>query len=309
MRGRTHGWWVAVLAAVLAVVWATWWHMPTRDVPQEPVPPAVLRPSPALDLLQQVTARAAPLHPQGQLEADPVGNASDLRGVFDTYIDSADEARRRIAVRAHAACVPAFLPQAGEPPSPERLIQSLPAAHRAEREAAYRALFARCYRFFGDGRANPEPMRDRLSGAAPWQEPGVRVRAALGRGDRDEALALLGTALSGADAASVASLSGLAAALTEGQGDWTLAGRAHAIDAALMLAACDLGLHCGREALRALQMCAVESLCDGDVPTRVMAQVASSASDPATVQRERTRLLALILSGQALTVADLFAPT
>ena len=236
-----------------------------------------------------------------------MGTASDLRGVFDANIDSADEARRRLALRAHAACVPAFLPQAGEPPSPEPLIQSLPASLRAEREAAYRALFARCYRFFGDGRASLDPMRDRVTGAAQWQEPGVRVRAALGRGDRDDALALLGAALNGADAAGVASLSGVAAALLEGRGDPALAARARAIDAALVLAACDLGMHCGVDALRALQMCAVESRCDGDVPARVMAQEASTVSDAAALQHERARLLALLRSGHTLTAADLFA--
>lgn len=306
MRGRTHGRWVAVVCVVLSVAAAAWWSIATRSASEVSVPAAAPRAASALAPPQQVTARANPLLPQRPHEADSVGNASDLRGVFDAYIDSADEALRRTAVRAHAACVPAFLPQAGEPASPEPLIQSLPAAHRAEREAAYRALFARCYRFFGEGRAKLEPMRERVS-AAQWQEPGVRVRAALGRGDRDDAIAILGAALSGADAATVASLSGTASALVEEQDDPGLAVRARAIDAALMLAACDLGMHCGVDALRALQMCAVESLCDGDVPTRVMAQAASSASDPVAVQRERTRLLALFRSGRALTAADLFA--
>ena len=305
MRGRTHGWSGEAFAAVLAALWAVWSLTATRDVPGAPVPTAPPRATPAPAPAQQAIARATPSQPQRPLEADPLGNASDLRGVFDANIDSADVAQRRTAVRAHAACVPAFLPQAGEPPSPEPLIQSLPATHRAEREAAYRALFARCYRFFGEGRATLEPVRDRV-GAAQWQEPGARVRAALGGGDRDEALELLGVALSGADAAGVASLSGLAAALVEGQDDPALAARAGAVDAALTLVACDLGMHCGVGALRALQMCAVEGLCEGDVPARVTAQQASGASDAAAVQRERTRLLALLRRGQPSTAADLF---
>ena len=281
--------------------------MATRDPPQQPLPAAPPLTALASALPERTTAPATPPQQPSLPVADPLGNASDLRSVFDANIDSTDEARRRIALRAHAACVPAFLPQAGEPPAPEALIQSLPAAHRAEREAAYRALFARCYRFFGEGRASLEAMRDRIIGAPQWQEPGVRVRAALGRGDRDEALALVGATLSAGDAASVASLSGLASALVEGQGDPSLGVRARAIDAALLLAACDLGMRCGVDALRALQMCAVESQCEGDVPTRVMAQVASSPSDEAAVQRERARLLALLRGGQALTAADLFA--
>lgn len=313
MRDRTHQWAVAAgfaVVTVIAVGSAAWWHSSAIDGEKGPMPVVIPLAAPAAGAPERAAARSdldsAP-PPLRALDADPVGSAGDLRGVFDANIDSGDELRRRSAVRAHAACVPAFMPRAGEPPSPEPVIQSLPLAHRAERESAYRALFARCYRFFGDGSSDLQFSHVGALGTTPWQEPGVRVRLALGRGDRDEALRLLGAALIGADAVSVASLSGVASALVEGQNDPTLAVRARAIDAALMLVACDLGMQCGVDALRALQLCAVESLCDGDVPSRVMSQAGSTASDEAAVHRERAHLLALLRSGKSLTAADLFS--
>ena len=110
MRGRPHGRWVAVVCAVLAVAGAAWWNIATRSASEVSVPAAALPAASPLAPPQQVTARASSLLPRRPPEADPVGNASDLRGVFDACIDSDGEALRRAAVRVHAACVPAFLP-------------------------------------------------------------------------------------------------------------------------------------------------------------------------------------------------------
>ncbi len=59
---------------------------------------------------------------------DSDANAQDLRRVYDDDSGSADPRRRRMAARAFAACVPLFVPSAGETPSPEPMIQALPAA-------------------------------------------------------------------------------------------------------------------------------------------------------------------------------------
>ncbi len=81
--------------------------------------------------------------------------------------------------------------------------------------------------------------------------------------------------------------------------------RARAVDAALPAVACELGLDCDSQSLRALQLCAVEGLCEGDVVARMQARYGQADIDPAAVDAEKARLVALVRSGRPLTVADL----
>jgi hypothetical protein len=104
------------------------------------------------------------------------------------------------------------------------------------------------------------------------------------------------------------SLSGIAARLAAQRNaagtEPALAQRAAAVDAALPGVACDLGLDCSASSLSALEMCAVQGLCDGDLNSR-MALRSGAAADPLEVQQQRERLLALIRTGRPLTTADL----
>jgi len=250
-----------------------------------------------------------PSAPDAKVPADAVGGAADLRRVFDEYIASADPRRRRIAARAFDACVPAFLPAGAQTPSPEPLIRALPAQGRAEREAAYWSLFARCRGFLGEGRGRLENLHRQLQGDEEAREAGVRAQEDLlaGRVDRIESLVSQG--LNAAEPPAVASLAGLAARLAlernpDASPDPALLRRAHAIDAALPWVACDLGLDCSASSLPALQLCAVQGLCEGDLGSR-MAQRSGDTAEAGEIQQERERLLALIRSGRALTTTDL----
>jgi hypothetical protein len=242
---------------------------------------------------------------------DSDANAQDLRRIYDDYVGSSDPRQRRVAARAFAACIPAFIPNAGETPSPEPLIHSLPSAGRAEREMAYRALFARCHAFLTERRDTIGAMQDQMQRDTGSQEPGLRAQEALLAGRLDQVGPLVSEALNSADPASVASLSGFTARLAQSRSpeapDPLLLQRARAVDAALPWVACDLGLDCGAASLQALQLCAVEGLCEGDVPARMVARMGVDAIDPPAVQQQRERLLALIRSGRPLTTADLLA--
>ena len=71
------------------------------------------------------------------------------------------------------------------------------------------------------------------------------------------------------------------------------------LDAALLLVSCDLGRDCSTQSLWALQLCAVETLCDGDVGQRLGLRNARSGLDTAAVDRRRLQLLDSIRAGTA----------
>ena len=243
---------------------------------------------------------------------DPVGSALDLKRVFDDYIDGASAQQRRSAVRAFEACVPGFLPGAGQMPSPEPLIVALPADQRPEREAAYRDLFARCHRLLGPGRDALDAMRQTLQRDPQNPAPGLRARESLLAGRLDQVDPLVAEAFSSGDPADIASLAGLAAAMARSRAsnglDADSLKRAQEVDAALALLPCDFGLECGAQSLWSLQLCVSEGLCTGDYQARLTARMAPGSIDPEAVQKERLRLLNLIRSGRALGSADLMPP-
>jgi hypothetical protein len=318
---RLHRGWLVIAAVAIAAAPLCWrWINSAFDVQADAVlkssrPPVL--PALALQFLsnQELFGRSEQLPPRvgarPAVAADQVGSALDLKRVFDDYIESADPRQRRIAVRAFEACVPAFLPTSGQSPSPEPLIAALPFAHRAEREAAYRSLFARCSRLLADGRAALIATSEALHSDPQSPAPGrsAQEAALMGRADRVEPL--ISEALDRADPAAVASLAGVAARIVslrqpDGANAATLQ-HAREIDAAVPLVACDLGLDCSKESLWALQLCATEGLCEGDVAARLLAR-APGTVDPDAVQKERLRLLGLVRSGRTLGTADLLPP-
>ena len=239
---------------------------------------------------------------------DPLGGAPDLKRLFDESIASGEAGQHRVAARAFDACVPAFLVPGDQTPSPEPLIRALPSAQRDERESAYRALYARCQGFAGLDRASLDSLRRQLQGDPSAQEPGRRALEDLLAGRAERVDALVAQALVAADPAAVAALSGLAARVAQGRdpdaSDSELARRARAVDAALPRVACDLGLDCSATSLPALQLCAAQGLCEGDVASRLAPATPGTAA-AAEIEQQRSRLLALIRGGRAMTTADL----
>lgn len=324
VAGRRRVWFAVAVATSLtgAVAWLRWHADSTGEIHQAytvvSVAPGAVRqllPSPSQALVEgshyQAATGAAGTAGTADVP-DPAGSAPDLKRVFDDYISRGDPRRRRLAVRAFEACVPTFLPSAGQMPSPEPLIAALPPDQRAERETAYRALFARCHRLLAEGRASLDGIRQALERDPQSQAPGLRAQEALLVGGIDRIEPLVAEALSSADPADVGSLAGIAARIVQSRwpdgADAALLQRAREIDTALSFVACDLGLDCAALSLWALQICAAEGLCGGDFSARLMARVTPGSVNPVAVQQQRLRLLGLIRSGRTLETADLLPP-
>ena len=308
-----------IVGALVVATAPMWWRWAHTDAPAPAglqigaATPSAVLPASALQLLdnQDLFARLAERETVRSVPVsiDPIGNAPDLKRVFDDYIARADAPARRIAIRAFQACVPAFLPAAEQSPSPDPLIAALPPGHRAERAAAYRSMFARCQAMLATGRVSVLATAATLAADGTNEDPGARAQEAALAGRLGRVDALLSEALNAADPAAVASVSGLAARIVRARDpeerNADAVRRAQAVDAALPLVACDLGLDCGKRSLVALQLCAAQGWCEGDVPARLTARVAADGVRAADVQEERARLLALIRSGRTLRSADL----
>lgn len=312
---RRPDWRRATIALGLAGAFAGigWWIASPPESPyvQQPVgrsagdmrsvgpPPPAAAPRQVVEARTQASPTVVP---------DPGVEPSDLQRVFVANTGSADLRQRRAAARAFEACVPTFLPGRGEAPSVEPLIAALPAERRAEREAAYRALFARCTTFLRDSRESLLGLQQQLLADLELQAPGLRAQEALIAGRYERIDPLVSKALTRDDPAALASLTGIVARLAQ-LGDPPFdpdrVQRARAVDAALPWVACDLGLDCGVHSIEALQACAAQGACDGDMLSRLMSQAAADGIDPADVAAQHERLLALVRSGRALGTADL----
>ena len=204
------------------------------------------------------------------------------------------------------------MPGIGQTPSPEPLIRALPPDHPSEREDAYRTLFARCHRLVTEGRASLDSTLQALERDLQSQAPGQRAQEAALAGRLERVESLVADALSRSDPAAVASLAGLAVRIVpwrqSEEADAALLQRAREVDAALSWVACDLGLDCSAQSLWALQLCATQGLCEGDVTARLMARFTPGTVDLGAVQQQRLRLLGLIQNGRTLGTTDLLPP-
>ncbi len=313
------GRWLCVAAATAlaaAIAWSWLHRADSADETRPAVAIVVAARGPAAPLFQgrpadeerhAVAARAN--IEAGHIERDPAGGAADLKRVFDDYIENDDPRQRRAAVRAFDACVPAFLPGMGQMPSPEPLIAALPLQQRAEREVAWRTLFARCHRMLAGDRESLDEVRRTLESDPQSRAPGTRALDALLAGRPDRFEQDVTEALSSHDPGDVGSLAGIAARIAQSRSpdgaDAALMQRAREVDIALPLVACDLGLDCTAQSLWALQLCASEGWCSGNLAARLTARAGPDAVNLDAVQQQRMRLLALIRSARKLNSADL----
>lgn len=233
---------------------------------------------------------------------DMIGAALDMKRVFDDFAGSTDPRQRRLAGRAYNACLPAFLPTEGQTASPENLIDALPADQHAPREAAYRALFARCHRMVSETRSSLDRIRVALASDAGNTPPGIRAQERLLAGETIHVEALVAQVLTSGDANEVADLAGIAGKLAYSSPSGATpadAERALVTDAALALVACDLGRDCTAQSLWALQLCATEGLCNGTVAERLVVRHTQAGIAPEAVVQRRVELLDAIRAGTA----------
>jgi len=307
---------VAIAAAIVVVIAWSAWHAQTRqNAPVHllaSVPASVTAPTPARGERPTQNNKTPPRAGLVPDSTDPIGSATDLKRVVDDYLGSVNPQQRRSAVRAFEACVPAFLPGAGQMPSPEPLIAALPTNQRPEREAAYRELFGRCYRLLGQDHDTLDSTQQTLMRDPQNQAPGLRARESLLAGRLDQIEPLVAEASSSANPTDLASLAGLATTMVRSRAsdgvDPDSLKRAQEVDTALALLPCDLGLDCSAQSLWALQLCVSEGLCTGDYAARLNARNAPGSVDPSAVQQQRLRLLNLIRGGRALGSSDLMPP-
>ena len=307
-------WWAGLwaVAAVLGLVWL-------QQPPPNPLPDAsAAPPARALPPLQASLEAAPPRNAAAPAVAnsvgfaDPLAESPDLLQVFEHYRDSVDPRLKAAAQRAFSACTPAFLPRPGETPSPEPLIAALPAAQHMAREDALRALYARCQSFMGLGRDALLKLRGELASDGGPREAGQQLEDDLAAGNLEQASRGATRALRSGDPALIASIASPLARLLEKlsssrAGADAAADRVVAEDltAALPLLACDLGMDCGSRSLAALQLCAAQGQCEGDVEARFLARAGIDPSRSPAVQVQRRRLLALYRQGRPPAADDL----
>lgn len=308
--------WAGLLAVAVAVAaGVAWWNRPLPlRLPEAPTPPLAVTPPPLQAKVDAYPPRQAAASAVVKLAvlSDPLAESHDLLQIFQHYRDSGDPRLKAAARRAFSACTPAFLPRPGETPSPEPLIAALPPTQRMAREEALRALYARCQSFMGMGRGALLALRGNLAADGGLREAGQHVNDQLAAGNVEQASRWATQTLRGNDAASIASIAGPLETLLEKlssarAGADTAADRTVAADlaAALPLLACDLGMDCSNRSLTALQLCASEGQCEGDVEARFLARAGVGSDRMAAVQAQRRRLLGLYSQGRPPAVGEL----
>lgn len=232
-------------------------------------------------------ARVAPPLPTGR---DYLSVEEGTQGLRETY--SALSSSARPSERAHAyeiwkTCVPTFMGGGSQRPSLDRAVSGLPAAAQYDlQRKAYADLYNQCAPFFSE--ANDVLIRQSgqlaaLQANGEMSTLASRAKLALSLGDRDESLAWAESALASRDPQEMFDLAGLTVAFLNIPKTRSDEIEATSRDAALALAACQMGLDCSAGSLVALRLCAFEGFCDADGLDRIRRRFGHSAdrSSPA----------------------------
>lgn len=220
----------------------------------------------------------------------------DLHAAFASLWASGGVPERARAHRIWMTCVPTFLSRPGQAPSVAAAVQGLPATPAYDQQRmAYADLFNRCHAFFDADRETLLTENGRL--VAMHERGQATTRAAqalaqLAQGDEQTSRASAAAALASGDPNELYELTGLVSArmaAADARDPATVA-LAATRDAALALAACEMGADCSATSLLAVRMCAFESLCEGDTRDRLRAKY-GQGSDPAALAEELARLV------------------
>lgn len=229
--------------------------------------------------------------------ANPLERATDLRSVYERFRKSGNPAERNAAYRAWTACYPTFVAPQDQPVTLDMVTRTLPqnAPNNAERVEAYRTLLGRCKAFFDLPRNDIMAETQRQKNA--WQSglaraEGERVLQRFRQGDAKGAVLEARDIIASGDAYAIYSLRDFMAGYLAEQrrassGQET--GQPDLRALAFYLVPCELGMECGPDSLTALQLCANNGECTGNVADRYTRSFAAQV-DPETLRKEAQRV-------------------
>lgn len=208
--------------------------------------------------------------------ANPLQESGNLRDFYDRFRGSPHGYERAAAIRAWSACFPHFMDANGRTLGVDDAMRGLgaDAAKLAVRRSAYAELRARCQGFFSMSRdemlALTRQHQDWIQRGEAL-EPGELATHFLAAGDSARSQQIAVDALASGDAYALASMREfLFQRLTRQVDAQTLPAstRADLQSLALLAAACQRGLDCSAHSLEAVQLCAFNGLCEGDLIAR-----------------------------------------
>lgn len=235
--------------------------------------------------------------------ANPLEKSSNLRALYDQYKGSKNSVERYIAYRAWSACFPTFIAAKGQSISLDDFTKGLDKndPKTAQRFDAYRSLLGKCQQFFG---LNRDQLLEatRLEKEAANQglslSPGEIANQYLQEGDAPHARQVVQRILASQDAFAIGSLQEFVqpylAAKVEDQ-SLPASTRIDVRALAFSIAACDLGLDCGSDALTAILLCANTGECTGNLRERYFNRLPDPA-DKTMLQQETENVLNAIRS-------------
>lgn len=273
---------------------------PTAHAPSHVAAPF---PFPARDQPSPSAPASATIDPYAGLTdrlANPLENAAALRPFFERYQGSANPLDRWFAARAWSACFPLFLAPANGAASFDNVTRALPAdaPNHAERLDAYRALMGRCRSFLDLPRATLAAHSEQINGATQsgaLLSPGERARSLYAHGQSAQAAGIAQVIVASGDAYAIGSLRDYAFQVLTQRADAGAAQGGVRPDLgalAVSIAGCDMGLACGAASLTALQACASNGLCSGDLRQRLLQEL-SEAERTAVLLQSATLVAAL----------------
>lgn len=243
--------------------------------------------------------RVAPPLPTRRDDLSRVEERRGLRETYATLLSSARPTERSLAYEIWTTCVPTFMGGDSHQPSLDRAVSGLPVAKQYDlQRRAYADLYNQCAPFFIDGNDVLIAQSGQLAALhanGQMSTLASRAKVALSLGDRDESLAWAESALTSRDPQEIFDLAGLTGASLKIPKTPSDEIEAAARDAALALAACQMGLDCSAGSLVALKLCAFEGFCDGDGTHRIrgrFGQLGDGSFLDARVARLVSRLFA-----------------
>lgn len=223
----------------------------------------------------------------------------DLRETYVTLSSSERPSERARGYEIWTACVPTFMGGDSHKPSLARAVSGLPVAAQYDRQRkAYADLYNRCAPFFSDANDVLVAQTGQLAALQANGQMSTlasRAKVALSLGDRNESLAWAESALSSHDPQEMFDLAGLTVSFLKIPKTRTDEIEAAARDAALALAACQMGLDCSAGSLVALKLCAFEGFCDGDGTNRIRSRFGQTG-DRSSLDARVARLMSSLFA-------------